>query len=47
MKDAGLTRSQDKELVEYTKVSGTGKVISAAHRTLEEFGECIGLACTA
>jgi len=44
MKDAGLDPvSVTRELVEYTKVSGTGKVISAAHRTLEEFGECIGL----
>ena len=32
-----------KELVAFTHVLGRGKVMTAAHRTLEQFGECIGL----
>jgi transaldolase len=37
------------ELVTYTKTLGHGKVLTAAHRNLEQFGTCIGLgvqACT-
>ena len=32
-----------KELVEFTKVFGRGKVMTAAHRTIEQFGECLAL----
>ncbi len=43
MKDAGLDPvSTTRELVEYTRVSGKGKIMGAAHRTLEEFGYCMG-----
>lgn len=43
MKDAGLDPvTVTKELVDFTKVTGKGKVIGAAHRSLEEFGLSIG-----
>ena len=32
-----------KELVAFTKVFGSGKVMTAAHRTKEQFGECLAL----
>ena len=38
-----------KELVTFTNTLGRGKVLTAAHRNLEQFGTCIGLgvhACT-
>lgn len=35
--------SVTKELVEFTKVAGKGKVMTAAHRTKEQFGECLAL----
>lgn len=43
MQDFGLDPvSVTRELVEYTRVSGKGKIMGAAHRTLEEFGYCMG-----
>jgi hypothetical protein len=43
MKKAGIDPvAVTGQLVEYTKVSGKGKIMGAAHRTLEEFGYCMG-----
>lgn len=37
-----------KELVAFTRTAGKGKVMTAVHRTVEQFGECIacGVHCT-